>query len=824
MSAIDNGGRRAALHAFGHLLKRLRNANDLTQEELAERACVSVRLISDLERGSSHLPRRDTVQLLADGLHLRGSERDNFIALARGRPFVAEADADSAALRLVLPHPPTPIVGRLKETAAATGLLLDPDLRLLTLTGLGGVGKTRLALEVAHKTAGALRDGAVFVDLAPVRDPELVLTAMAHALEVQPSPERPLRQEVIDFLQPKSLLLVLDNFEQVMDAATTVADLLAACPGLKVLATSRMPLHIRAEYEYPVGPLATPDLDDLPPLNELAQVPAIQLLVRRAEAVNHQFALTDANARDVAELTLRLDGLPLAIELAATRLRVLAPADLLARLERRLPLLTGGARDLPARQQAIRATLDWSHDLLSSGEQTLLRRLAVFAGGCSVDAAEWVADHGLQVTGDGLQGTGTAGDGRTTIPQPATRNPQPTTLDHLGGLVEKSLLRARDTQGDGQRFSMLETIREYGLERLEVAGEETEIRQRHLIWCLDLAERAEPELTGAEQQRWFAKLDIEHDNLRTALGWAIARGDAEIAMRLGGALHRFWATQGHYEEGRRWLDSALAIDSGEPSAARGYALNGAGVLAWFLGDFDRAEALWQESLSLFQALGDRTRIAYAFGNLGLIGDAREDYKQATASYEQALALFRELGDQTYISFMLGNLGLIAYFQKDYPRATTLIEEALAMSRALGDRNSIAMTLGNLGLVAFAQGDYERATALHEEALSLGWHSTNRPWLARGIENFALIAAATGDPARAVRLFGAAAALRARLGASLTSNDRAVNQRYIGEASERLGDDAFAQAWDEGEAMPLDEAIAYALRYDPPRQLTKPRSI
>ena len=348
MTTSENAGTRVTLLAFGRLVKRLRIAADLTQEELAERASVSPRLISELERGSVHRPRRDTVQLLADGLRLRGSERDAFIALARGRPVVATSDliAD-APPRHALPHPP---VGRLKETAAATALLLDPEVRLLTLTGLGGVGKTRLALEVAHKVADTFPDGAFFIDLAPVRDPALVLTAIAQALGVVSSREHPLRQGVIDALHGKRLLLVLDNFEHVTVAATVVSDLLAASPNLKVLATSREPLHLRAEWEYQVGPLALPDLRNVPPLAELAQVPAVDLFVRRAEAANRRFALTASNARAVAEIAVRLDGLPLAIELAATRVKILSPATLLDRLEHRLPLLTGGAQDLPSRQ------------------------------------------------------------------------------------------------------------------------------------------------------------------------------------------------------------------------------------------------------------------------------------------------------------------------------------------------------------------------------------------------------------------------------------------------------------------------------------------
>jgi predicted ATPase/DNA-binding XRE family transcriptional regulator len=793
MRTSEDAGRQTALLAFGHQLKRLRLGSDLTQEELAERAGVSARLISDLERGTIHRPRRDTIQLLADGLRLRGSERDTFVALARGRP-VAPRD-DLAAPPLSLPRPPTPIVGRRQELAAALAVLLDPQVDLLTLTGPGGVGKTRLALEIGSRAIEAMPDGAAFIDLAPVRSPELVLAAIARALKVQADPEAPLRQTVADFIQGKRLLLVLDNFEHVVGAGPVVADLLAACRELTILATSRKPLHIRAEHQFPVGPLTLPDLRKITSPAELIGVPAVELFVRRAQAANREFSLTTENARAVAEITVRLDGLPLAIELAATRANVLSPVALLAHLERRLPLLTRGFQDLPERQQALRATLDWSHDLLTAAEQTLFRRLAVFTGGCTLDAAEAVS------------GTGS----RIVPPQPEFRSTNgPLLPDLLAGLVDTSLLRSLPGEGGELRYGMLETVREYGLERLVAADEEASVRRWHLVWCLDLARQAEPELTGGAQQHWFACLQTEHDNLRAALAWAISEKDAEAALGLGGALYRFWATQGYYEEGRHWLETALALAPDGRSAPRGHALLGAGVMAFFQGKYDRAKELWQESLSLFRELGVTIGIAYSYGNLGLVADAQGDYEQAIASYEEALALFRQLDDRTFIAYMLHNLGLIAYFQGHYERATALYEESLALVRALEDQNSIAMTLGNLGLVAFVQGDYGRALALQHEALTLGRQLTNKPWLARGIEHFALIAAATNEPKRAARLFGGAAALRAELGATLPPNDREFNARYIAESTAQLGDDVFSAAWAEGERMSSDEAIAYAL--------------
>ena len=687
-----------------------------------------------------------------------------------------------------LPIQPTLLIGRERELAMIEELLGRAETRLVTLTGSGGTGKTRLALQVAAELLDRFEDGAFFVDLSALTDPDFVLPTTATTLGVRESGEQSLRDALVAFLSGKQLLLVLDNFEHMLPAAApVVANLLAECAGITVLVTSRAALRVRGEREVVIQPLELPPPPPPPTTpDQLSQYAAVRLFIERASDVRADFTVDNVTAPAIAEICHQLDGLPLAIELAAARVRVLPPNAILARLERRLPLLTGGARDQTARQRTLRATIAWSYDLLRPDEQRLFRRLAVFAGGFTLDAAERVS--------------GPAGGLDLDI------------LDGVTALIDQSLIRLVSGLEREPRYVMLETLREFGLEQLEAAGETEATREAHAAWCLAFAEEAEPELTGPDQATWFERLESEHDNMRAALSWAAAGLErAEMGLCLAARLWRYWFVRGHYSEGREWLRQSLANTDPSPSTVRAIAVNGAGTLARVQGDYVEAATLFETCLTLRTALDDQKGVAAALGNLGLVAQAQDDYGKAATLHEKSLAIKRTLGDQAGMAASFGNLGIIAHEQGDYDKAAALHEESLAIKRVLNNNpRGISISLDNLGLVAEAQGNFIRAAELYEECLSSRRLMKNPRGIALSLESSARLSSGFDDATPGTRLMAAASALRDRLGAPAMLSTQARNERFLGEAKERLGDSAFAAAWEAGRQLSMEEAVEEAL--------------
>jgi predicted ATPase/DNA-binding XRE family transcriptional regulator len=781
---------------FGEWLRRYRVAASLTQEELAERSGLSARGISDLERGISRTPRRDTAALLADALALSEPDRATFLAMARryGAPALVPLRTTRAPPYNNLPAQPTPLVDREHDAAVARALLRRGDIRLLTLTGAGGAGKTRLAIHVATELISVFADGVCFVPLATLGDPAPVLPAIAQALGIGEGTGRPLQPRLHEELEPLDLLLLLDNFEHVLPAASQVTELLAACPRVKVLVTSRAALRVRAEHELAVLPLALPDparQQGALTADLLAGYAAIELFVQRAQAVKPEFALTDANAPLLAEICQRLDGLPLAIELAAARIKVLPPAAMAARLEHRLPILTGGHRDLPARQQALRHTIAWSYDLLASEQQRLFRRLAVFVGGFTLDAAEAVARIEERA----------ASSERADDPS--------SLLDGISVLVDHSLLHQADGEDD-PRFQMLETVREFGLEQLDLTGEAEPVRRRHASYVVALAERAMPELLGAGQRHWLNRLETEHGNIRAALAWALERDEAETSLRLTGTLFRFWEIHGHLREGREALNRALAQSARADPALRAAAMIGAGVLAWVQGDYREAVARAEASLAIARTDANSFAIARALNLLGIVARDEGRFEQAAALHAEALALRREVGNASGVAASLNNLASVALSQGDNARAAALCEDALNLWRDLGDPWGVALARRTRGRVARGRGDYPAAIAEYAESLAV-WEEEGDSWgIAECVRGLAGIAVARGHAAQAVLLFSAADALSQTIGRPLPPADQPAYERDVAAARASVGDSAFDAAWAEGRVRLLPDILDEAL--------------
>jgi predicted ATPase/class 3 adenylate cyclase len=678
------------------------------------------------------------------------------------------------------------LLGRERDVTVVRELLLRDEVGLVTLTGPGGTGKTRLGLQVAAELLDEFGDGVFFVDLAPLRDPELVASSIAQSLGTPEMPARPLQESLKIHLGAKHLLLLLDNFEHVLAAASLVVDLLASCPQLKFLVTSRAILHLREEKEFPVSPLALPDPKRVPPVEELLQYPAVQLFVQRAQDVKPEFHLTSENARTTAEICHSVDGLPLAIELAAARIKLFSPQALLARLENRLKLLTGGARDLPERQQTLRSTIGWSYDLLDEPGRRLLRRLSVFAGGCTLDAAEAVCNA--------------AGDRECDL------------LDGLASLVDQSLLQLQEQPAGESRFTLFETIREYGWEQLVASDEAAATRERHARYFLALAERARPEFRELAQHEWLERLEREHNNLRAALDWFQAEGgDAQAGLRLARGLWSFWVSHVHLSEGRERLSRLIAMVGPAPTTQRAHGLFHAGVLAKLQLDHEAARLLYEESLAIFRQSGVQREAALALINLAQLAVEEGKYEQSATLLAEALTLSQASGDWRYLTaFCLYVKGLQAYAQGDLTLAAGHCRESVTLYRAVGEEWLIIMPLILQGRAACRQGDHQQAEALFRESLTYCERRRERRQVAPTLEGLAAVAMGRGHLARATRLFGAARALRDALGLPVPLIDQAEYQETLSALRTAAGDESFAAAFAEGQAMATGETLEYAL--------------
>jgi predicted ATPase len=726
-----------------------------------------------------------------------------------------------------LPAQRTGLVGRDKEVAAAKELLLRQDVRLVTVTGPGGIGKSRLAVQVANDLVENFPGGTHFVPLSSLSDPALIPSAIVRAMGIQEGGRSPLNILNENLKDPSGppILLLLDNFEHLMEAAPTVAGLLAMGPNLKIMVTSRAALHVYGEHEFPVPPLTMPDAQAVPAVEVLAQYPAVALFVQRAVAVKPDFELTPDNASSVAEICARLDGLPLAIELAAARVKVLSPSSMRTRLSSRLQLLTGGARDMPERQQTLRAAIDWSYDLLTPAEQKIFRRLAVFVGGCTLEGAEAVCDA--------------RGDLALDL------------LDGMASMVDKSLAQQVEPGRGESRFAMLETIREYALEKLEVSGEAALTNRAHAAYCLVLAEEQAADQSAPEGPEWMERLALEHDNFRAALEWLTETGDADWGLRLGTALFRFWEMREYLTEARRRLGDLLKLPgAAAPTKARARALFCAGVLGVEQGDYASADALLRESLEISRQLGDKQGAAVCLNALAVNARDRGDVPVARSLFEESLGLWRESGDPRAVARSLSNLASIVKLQGDSDHASSLYaecmsifqglgdrmgvawsinhqgdvardqcdsaaaralyEQALAIFRELGDRWGIAGTLADLGSLAREQGNYFAASSLYRESIKIFQELDHKRGIARLLECFAGAAAVQLEAERSLRLAGAAAALRQNIGAPLTPVEQTKLEASLSQARQALSNTVGVTAWLKGWSLPVEKILEEVL--------------
>lgn len=879
---------------FGKWLKQRRKATGLTQVELARCVGCSVRTIVQVELGERR-PSRQIAELMARCVNIPTEETAAFVAYARGIPQTAAPDSwhTPATWQLAqktpnnLPASPTAFVGREKEVATAATLLRSPEVRLVTMTGAPGIGKTRLSLQVARALLEdvlfgstdanpnrAFRDGIYFFPLETVREPELIAPTIARVLKVKEAPGDPILEQLKEALRVKRMLLILDNFEQIIDGAPVISELITASPGLKVLVTSREVLHLYGEYEFRVNPLAVPAPEEKEVVSVM-KYESVRLFAQRAAAARLEFAINNHNAEAVAKMCAHLEGLPLAIELAAAHIRDLSPENILARLYSNDDVLAGGPQDRPARQRTLKGAIDWSYELLNPAAQKLFRCLSVFVGGFTREAAAYIIEHDEESTED--------------ISQSITE------------LANKSLLQETGA-GQLSRWRLLEPIRESAAERLAQAAEEEDARSKHASYYLTLAETAEPQLKGGQQRDWLQRLDADYNNMRAAIDWWLQHDDVERVLRLSSALWRYWLIRGYLTEGREWLSKALDLAERKEAPhtiALADALNGAGNLAYTAGDFARALALhnanlktrtelndrqgmagalnnlaavwrdqgdyeqasnyFQASLDLKRALGDRISSASTMNNLGIVKQRQSYYEAALALYEESLQIWREAGDQYGIATALSNLGVVHAYRGDYRLARAFQDESLVIRRTLGDKLGIAISLGSIASLAYTLGDYEEAYKLHEENLDMRREQGDKPGIAASLyglgqitrrqnkveqarayineslaisyetgnkqgiaECFAELAGIIADEAqaserdrraklkKAARLSGAAEALFEATGSHLYPKDNSEYRRIVDSAARLLGNEAWEQKQAEGRKMALVDAVTFAL--------------